>query len=236
MQIRHPYGQSGPDHCGDTELLALVLGGRAGLSLAADLLSRFGSLDGLAEAPPQAIADVQGIGAHRAVRVHAALQAGRRSLKRPAPLSLVRTPEDAWRMLGPCLRGLRDEELHALFLDRRRQALAQRMLTRGTDGFTVVDPRQVFRPAVAMGASAVILAHNHPSGDPSPSAQDRDVTRRVASAGRILGVQLLDHLVITDDRWVSMAEQGELPAWRPEPASWVADSPCLGTSPIPVVG
>jgi DNA repair protein RadC len=109
-----------------------------------------------------------------------------------------------------------------LFLDRRRRLLAHRALTRGSDAFTVVDPRQVFRVAVGCSASAVILAHNHPSGDPTPSRQDEDVTRRVVQAGRTLGIPVLDHLVVAGARYVSLAESGAVPELgdRVEGACW----------------
>ncbi|MBW1878136.1 MAG: DNA repair protein RadC [Deltaproteobacteria bacterium] len=218
MRPREHYRHEGPARFGDAELLALVVGtgtaDRSALEIGAALLSHFGGLPALAGAQ---VADLQrqpGLGLARAVRVHAALELGRRSLHAPGdPSHPIRSPADAHAHLGPALRGRPDEELHALYLDRRHRPRAHRMLTRGSDGFTVVDPRQVFRPAVSLGAFAVVLAHNHPSGDPTPSAQDREVTRRVAAAGRILGIALLDHLVVGDGDYVSLAEQGELPAW-----------------------
>jgi DNA repair protein RadC len=124
-------------------------------------------------------------------------------------------------LAGP-LRALEHEELHALYLDRRNRPMAVRALTRGSDAFTIVDPRQVFRPAVRLGALAVILAHNHPSGDPSPSPADLEVTRRVDRAGKVLGIRLLDHLVITAGAETSIAERGVLEAWSPAPITTAA--------------
>jgi len=229
MRPRERYGHHGPGGFGDAELLALVIGTgtprRSAAEIAAGLLARFGSLDALAHSHPVQLAMEDGVGPARAVRLHAALEVGRRSLRSPdRAVGAVHDATDAHELLGPPLAGLVDEELHALFLDRRRRPLARRMLTRGSDGFTVVDPRQVFREAIALRASAVILGHNHPSGDPTPSAQDRDVTRRVAAAGRILGVPLLDHLVVGGERFVSLAELGELTQWEGEPPVWTAQS------------
>lgn len=227
MRLAQNYSIKGPDHTGDAELVALALGATGGrarsLELASRLLSRFGGLEGLALSTPQELSHVDGLGPRQAVRLHAALQAGRRSLRPAAAARAVRTPEEAWRILAPPLRGLLDEELHALYLNRRRHVVGHRVLTRGSDAFTVVDPRQIFREALGLRATGVILAHNHPSGDATPSSQDRDVTRRVANAGRVLGIQLVDHLVIADSAWTSFAETGELPAWRPQAAAWVAD-------------
>lgn len=226
MQARERYAARGPSEFGEVEMLALVLGtGRPGQSareVAATVLTHTGGLAGLADAPVQELTRLPGLGLARAVRVHAAVQLGRRSLAAPLRDAAVTTPEAAGALLAPGLRGRADEELHALYLDRRRRPLAQRALTRGSDGFTVVDPRQVYRVAVRLGASGVILAHNHPSGDPTPSAQDIDVTERVARAGRVLGVPLLDHLVV-GHTVVSMAERGLVPGGRSTAPSWTAD-------------
>lgn len=105
----------------------------------------------------------------------------------------------------------REEEcLQVLFLDRRHRVLASDIITRGNDAHTIVDPKQIFRRALLEGASAVILGHNHPSGDVSVSSADVEVTERVRSAGRLIGIELLDHLVVSGLRWTSMREQGLL--------------------------
>jgi DNA repair protein RadC len=226
LRPRERYAHDGPQTFGDADLIALVLGtgtpGRSPNAIAAALLERFEGLGGLTRAQVPEIAQVPGVGPVRAIRLHAALEAGRRSLRAAAVLERpVSTAHDAWTALGPPLQGLPDEELHALYLDRRRRPLARRRLTQGSDAFTVVDPRQVFRPAIGLAASAVILAHNHPSGDPTPSPQDRDVTRRVAAAGKVLGIALLDHLVVGAIGYCSLAEEGALPPWHDEP-TWTA--------------
>lgn len=228
MQRRERYLVEGARALGDAELVALVFetgaAGRTALAIASDLLELGCGLDGLARMQPQEWLGVSGIGEARAVRLHAAIEVGRRALAGHAPTRPIVSAEDAFDALGPALQSLVDEELHGLFLDRRHRPLARRRLTHGSDGLTVVDPRQVFRIAVGVGASAVILAHNHPSGDPTPSEQDRDVTERMARAGRILGISLLDHLVIGRGSWVSLGATGELrtvpvehyPSWTAE--------------------
>ncbi len=226
MPPRETYLSSGPTRTGDAELVALVLGtglpGKSALCLASDVLQRFGDLRGVATASVHELCDIKGLGPARAVRLHAALHAGRRSLVQADLGAPVRGPTEAFAILSPVLQGLVDEELHALFLDHRRQLLAHRALTRGSDAFTVVDPRQVFRLAVGCRASAIILAHNHPSGDPTPSRQDEEVTRRVVRAGRTLGIPLLDHLVVAGPRYVSLAQAGGVP----ELGEWAADPAC----------
>lgn len=227
MRLRERYAHLGPTNLGDAELIALLLGtgagGQTATGIATALLDQYGGLAGLSRAEPAQLQRVHGVGPVRALQLHAALTLGQRAQEPRTTLpAAVTTPEAAVALLAPAMRSLEDEELHALYLDRRRRPVVQRALTRGSDGFTVVDPRQVFRVAIRTGASAVILAHNHPSGDPEPSAQDLDVTDRVARAGRVLGVTLLDHLVIGGARWVSLAARGRLPTWTTTEPAWTA--------------
>ncbi|MEN0064748.1 MAG: DNA repair protein RadC [Myxococcota bacterium] len=225
MRLRERYQFSGPAALSDGDVLACVLGAPAGQgrAVAARLLAQFGSLRALARSEPQELLEVLGVGPERAVRVHAALELGRRAQRLPEGRgpNPVRHPDDARAWLVPGLQGLGHEELHGLFLDRRRRVLARRRLTVGSDSFTVVDPRQVFRVALGVGAQAVVLAHNHPSGDPEPSRLDRQVTDRVVEAGRVLGIVLVDHLVVGATETRSFAESGWL---SPDPTGlpWAA--------------
>jgi len=227
MQRRERYRMQGAGTFGDTELLALLIGtgsrGRTSLQIAAGLLDRFGGLAGLTRCQAQELMAEPGVGQERSVRVLAALEAGRRALDTPRHPAPVFGPDDAFDALGPGLRGLGHEELHALFLDRRRRPVAHRRLTRGSDAYTVVDPRQVFRIAIGVGAHAVVIAHNHPSGDPTPSSQDVEITRRLAHAGRVLGIPLVDHLVVGADAYVSMAGRGQVPAAQAAGPGWLAE-------------
>lgn len=134
-------------------------------------------------------------------------------LNPPRRGAVITTSTGAAAHLRAWLDGRRDEALVGVFLDRRRKIIETRVLTRGCDAFCIVDTKQIFRVAVEVGAHALLLAHNHPSGDAEPSVQDRDVTQRVASAGRAIGIALLDHIIMTDDDHVSLAERGELPAY-----------------------
>lgn len=208
----------------DETLLALILGGRdGGRDRASQLLAQHRTLDALSRAEPDELRNQAGLTRQQATRVLAALHLGRRSLRRHlAELPTVCSPESAFQVFAPSFTGCETEELHAIYLDRRRRLLARRSLSRGSDQFTVVDPRQIYRPALRLGASAVILAHNHPSGDPTPSHQDREVTRRVGEAGRILGISLLDHLVIADERFVSLAAEGAVPPPGTSGLAWTA--------------
>mgnify|MGYP002639756196 FL=1 len=216
MRPRERYLLEGPELIGDEDLLALALGtGCAGLPVqhvAAGLLSRAGGVGGLLALPPGAMQQVAGLGPARAVRLHASLSLGRRALLTVEDGQPVGAAADAIPWFQPRLGALVREELHALLLDRRHRVLAYRCISRGNEAHTIVDPRQVYREALLHRASAVIVAHNHPSGDPSPSTADVEVSVRLMQAGRLVGVELLDHIVIAGGRWCSLREQGLLPA------------------------
>lgn len=215
-QLRERYAARGPHHLSDAELLALVIGtgaaGRSALHIGQGLLARFTDLTGLAEAPALSLAHEPGLGPVRATRLHAALALGRRAVDAPIlPRPTVLSPEDAVRALGGSLQGHTTERCVALYLERSGRLLHRREVSHGSAHCTVVGASEVFRPALLLRASALVIAHNHPSGDPTPSAADRSLTRNLADAGKTLGVPLLDHIVVGGSRWVSMAEQGWVP-------------------------
>lgn len=212
MRPREHYLLAGPDSLGELDLLTLALGngvaGRPARAIAADLLDQFGSVPAVAQAPPRALARVKGMGDARAVHLHAALSLGmRRALPTDDDLP-VNGASEAARWLQPRLTGLPHEEIHALFLDRRLRPLAVRRLSMGTEAYAVLEPGQVFRPAIQLGCHAVVLAHNHPSGDPTPSAEDARLTERVRRGGELVGVHLVDHLVFGGGAWRSIVGEG----------------------------
>lgn len=185
------------------------------VQIATELLGKVrGNLALVADALPEGLEDDLSVVGR--ARLSAASELYRRAEYRGAARDLVKvlTPSDMVRLMKSMNFGPY-EVLSAVYLDRRRAVIGSRVLTRGTTGFTIVDPQQVFRPAIQLGASAVVLGHHHPSGDPRPSSQDHDVTKRVAAAGRVLGIPLLDHLVVsgTSDRYTSFAEIGELASY-----------------------
>lgn len=206
------YTQVGPEACSDTDLIALVLGGgggRGARTLASDVIDRHGAPNRLLRVAPQRLASVPGLGPHRAVRLHAALALGARAARQvaDAPPSITSTA-DAARWLQPALAGLSHEELHALYLDRRHRPITRRVLSRGSPEATIVDPADIVRPAIELGAAALILAHNHPSGDPEASREDIEATTRVQAGAALFRITLLDHLIIAGERVVSLRERG----------------------------
>jgi len=195
----------------DADLLAWVLGpGRpAAAEVASGLLERWGSVTRIATQHPVALARSRGLGAVRARRLVAAFELGRRACGPAARRGLVvRRPEDLHPLLRRELRGLDRERFLALYLDTRHRVLALETVSIGSLNASLVHPREVFQPAVAMAAAALVVAHNHPSGCPCPSADDLDLTERLDRCGELLGIALLDHLVVGDDEIVSIREHG----------------------------
>jgi DNA repair protein RadC len=206
----------GPAALTGQELLAILLGtGRAGrdaLGVAAELLGRAsGSLRRHAGRPGAELARAPGVGRAKAARVLAALELGRRAAAEVEPPPLrIRGPADVHRVCAPRLRDLAVEEFHVLALGSQSQVLGDLLITRGILNSSLVHPREVFRAAIAEAAAGIIVVHNHPSGDPTPSADDREVTRQLVEAGRLLDVPVYDHVVVGGERYVSFAEAGLL--------------------------
>ena len=155
------------------------------------------------------LATVKGIGSVKAVQIAACVELGKRLAaytgeERPA----IHSPEDAANLLMPQMRDASREMLHSLLLDTKGKVIRHITVSVGGLDMSVVHPREVYKDAITSSAASLIVAHNHPSGDPTPSEEDRRVTRRLAEAGQLLGIELLDHLVIGDGRWVSLKQQG----------------------------
>jgi DNA repair protein RadC len=198
------------------ELLAILIGsgtaGSSALVLAQNVLAQSeGSLRRLAGKPVAALTAVHGLGAARAGAIHAALELGRRfaaeSRDEGAPL---RNPRDVWAAYAPRLEDLPVEEFHVAVLDAQHRLDRDITITRGILNSSLVHPREVFREAIAERAAAIILVHNHPSGDPTPSADDRAITAQLVAAGRLLDIPVADHVVIGRGRYLSFAEGGLL--------------------------
>lgn len=194
------------------ELLALVVGSGSAGSPATSVASRLTDLAGaslqrLASMDVAVLERVPGVGAATAARVLASLELGRRAAAHDAEQGgQVRGPADVFARMGPRLRDVPQEEFHALLLNSRHRIVREVLVTRGTLDAALIHPREVFRPAVAEGAAGVILVHNHPSGDPTPSPEDRAVTRQLAEAGRTVGIPVLDHVVVGRGSYVSLAD------------------------------
>lgn len=198
------------------ELLAIVLGtgrgGQSAIELAHEVLARSGgSLRRIASEPVGMLTGVDGIGRARAVAIHAALELGRRMVNETRQEGVaVRSPRDVYRMFGPRLEDLPVEEFHVAVLDAQHRVERDITVTRGILNSSLVHPREVFREAIAERAAALILVHNHPSGDPTPSPDDRLVTEQLVAAGRLLDIPVHDHVIVGRGRYTSFAEAGLL--------------------------
>jgi len=199
-----------------SELLAIVLGtggrGKTAVRLGQEILTAArGSLRSLAMRPVAALTEHAGVGRARAVVIHAALELGRRmALETREEAAPVRSPRDVVALFAPRLEDLPVEEFHVAVLDAQHRLERDITVTRGILNSSLVHPREVFREAIAERAAAIILVHNHPSGDPSPSADDRNVTDQLVSAGRLLDIPVHDHVIIGRGRYTSFAEAGLL--------------------------
>ena len=206
----------GPVSLSTTELVAAVLGtggsGVSALSVARSVLALCdGSLGRLAAIPMAIIQRVHGVGIARASAVQAALELGRRLAMETRDIGIpMHGPEDVAAAYGPRLQDLPVEEFHVAILDAQHRFERDILITRGLLNSSLVHPREVFREAIAERAAAVVLVHNHPSGDPTPSADDRKVTEQLVAAGRLLDIPVHDHIIVGRGRYVSFAEAGLL--------------------------
>lgn len=211
----------GPGALSNAELLAILLRigdastGRSALDLAREILAlgarRGGDESGLGflvTAAVEELTGVKGIGFAKAVQLKAAVELGRRVAAASRARQTVTSPAEAHELLMEEMRHLDREEFRTILLDTKSGVISVEVVSIGTLSSAPVHPREIFKMAVRKNAAALILAHNHPSGDPTPTAEDVGVTRRLAEAGRVLGIEVLDHLVIGDNRYISFRERG----------------------------
>lgn len=208
--------ERGPGSLADVDLLAILIGtgsaGRGVAELARELMVGIGDLRILADMHPRELISHPGIGAAKAARLMAAVELGRRVCSRVWPVG--ETFQSSRQVFAHCHHWLRDqrrEHFIAYLLDARHRLITEYEVSRGSLEASLVHPREVFRPAIRVAASSLIVVHNHPSGDPSPSEEDRRVTRRLADAGRLLGISLLDHVIVGDGRYYSFVDECEPP-------------------------
>lgn len=195
------------------ELVAVLLGtgsrNRTALDVATELLGRHGSLDRLAGASPAELRRTAGVGEVKALHLLAAFELGRRLRALPPRVRpAIRGPADAAALVMDDLRFSETERFVVLLLNTRHEVLSRAELAHGGLASSPVHPREVFKAAVRESAAAIILVHNHPSGDPTPSRADLAMTARLCQAGGMMGIPVLDHLIVGDGRYVSLRERG----------------------------
>ncbi len=205
--------QVGEKSLSTAELLAIILrvgrGGESAVRLAERLLVEFSGLPGLERAPVGELTTVNGIGEVKAVQIRAALELGRRLVaSAPESRPRVTSPQDAANLLMSEMMFLEQEHLRVILLNTRNEVLKIQTIYIGSLNTSVVRIGELFRPAIRANAAAIIVAHNHPSGDPSPSPEDVNVTRQIVRAGELLSINVLDHVVIGHQKFVSLKERG----------------------------
>jgi DNA repair protein RadC len=199
----------------DAELLAIQLGagmrGRNAVELARDLLVSYGSLSALAGREVAELAALPGVGRAKAVRLAAAFELTRRLRSRNGHgRAVLSSPAEVFARYGPLMEDLDKEVFRIALLDAQNGLLRDVVVSEGTLSASLVHPREVFKPAILESAASLILLHNHPSGDPTPSREDLRLTRQLVECSRLLELHIHDHVVIGHGRFASLAERGEL--------------------------
>ncbi|MBM4364787.1 MAG: hypothetical protein FJ102_01120 [Deltaproteobacteria bacterium] len=207
MTTPSDYLRLGPDELGTDDLLHLVAGRHA----ARKLIEAYGDARSVSRQSAAALANVAGCGVTTAARIHAGFELARRLHRHQARPHVARA-HDVVDWFGPRIGNLPHEELHALYLCSRGRVLRSGLVTRGSAEHTIFDVAGLVGEALRTGSKSLVVAHNHPSGDPEPSADDLSVTHRLCQVAEIAGIRVLDHVVLAGDAWSSMASRGQLPA------------------------
>jgi DNA repair protein RadC len=212
---RERFIEHGPQSLSNHELIAILL--RTGtkdesvLQLSNRLLTHFEGLRLLKGASLEEMTEIKGIGSAKAIQILAAVEIGRRiSNLDYKDRYVIRSPEDGAKYLMNDMRFLSQEHFVCLYLNTKNQVIHKQTIFIGSLNASIVHPREVFREALKRSAASIIAAHNHPSGDPAPSREDIEVTKRLVECGKIIGIDLLDHLIIGENKFVSLKEKGYL--------------------------
>jgi len=213
LQPRERLHLCGTEALSNSEILAILLRigskGENVLELAERILTEAGGLRGLVRLSLPELQQIHGIGPAKAAQVKAALELGRRSVScDPLTQPVVNSPVDAAELVMEEMTILDREHFRIMHLSTRNNVIGISEVSVGSLNASIVHPRECFKEAIRRNANAIILLHNHPSGDPTPSKEDVAITRRLAEGGRLLGIEVLDHIIIGDKRFISLKEQG----------------------------
>ena len=210
---RERLREVGPGYLADAELMAIVLRdgirGQNVIALSQTVLAQVGGVRGLHGAGLNKLCEVKGIGEAKACQLLAAVELGRRaSDTAPVIRRSINSPQDVVDELGSALNGLKQEELHVLVLNTKNKVIARERIYRGSVNSAAVRVAEVLRPAIRENCPSIVIAHNHPSGDPTPSPEDVMVTRRIRTSAEAMDIELLDHVVVAAQGFVSLKERG----------------------------
>ncbi len=202
----------GPDKLSLTELLAIVIGkgtlGEPVSVLSSRLLSKFGDLNRLEEASIEELTKIKGIGRAKATQIKAALELGKRLFSQEEIKGkTIQTAEDVYKLMRAELKNKKKEHFNLVLLNTRNQLIRKVSVSKGTLNASLIHPREVFKFALSHSAASVILVHNHPSGDPKPSDDDIKITKRLIEAGKIMGIEVHDHVILAGNKYTSLKAQ-----------------------------
>lgn len=205
--------QFGAEALSNAELLAILIRtgtiSESAVKLADKVLAAAGDLRNLVDLTVEQLETIKGIGKAKALQLKAGIELGRRlSRSGLQDMPLIKSPKDAADLVSDELKYLQKEHFVVLFLNTKNRVIGKETLSIGSLNASIVHPREVFRSAIQRSSASIICAHNHPSGDPAPSPEDIEVTRRLRDAGQLIGITMLDHLIIADQSFVSMKELG----------------------------
>ncbi len=204
----------GADALSSQELLALIIGRgipkRSVMTIAQELLTRFGNVKAIGEATLEELTQIKGIGVAKAVQIKASFELGKREDLEPdgLPPYDIRNPEAVVKAVGASIKEKAKEHFKLILLNNRNRIICTSTVSVGTLNTSLVHPREVFKDAILHSAASVVLAHNHPSGDPEPSEDDMKITRKLVDSGKILGIEVLDHIIIGKNSFCSFREKG----------------------------
>ena len=203
----------GADKLQDAELLAILLrvGGVEGtaIDLARELLTKFGGFRGLDARSVSELCEINSVGPAKAAQVKAALEIGKRMFAENVRIKeKIESCEDVYNLVGPYMRDLNREEFKIILLSTRNNLILEKTLFEGSLSESLVNTREIIKEALNQSAASIIFVHNHPSGDPTPSTEDKHITQRLVSACKLVGIKPLDHIVIGKNQYYSFAEQG----------------------------
>lgn len=203
----------GPEALSAQELLALIIGRgvskRSVITIAQELLSRFGNIKAISEATLEELSQIKGIGFAKAVQIKACFELGKRQELEPEMKNFdIQNPQDIVKAIQSSIKDKAKEHFKLILLNTRNKIIGISTVSIGTLNSNLVHPREVFKKAISHSAASVVFAHNHPSGDPEPSEDDLTITKRLTEAGKIIGIEVIDHIIISKNGFFSFKEKG----------------------------
>jgi DNA repair protein RadC len=203
----------GPEALSAQELLALIIGRgipkKSVMSIAQELLTRFGNVKAISQATIEELSQIKGIGLAKAAQIKACFELGKREELEPELINFdIKNPESVVKAIRASIKDKAKEHFKLILLNPRNKIIGISTISIGTLNASLVHPREVFKDAIVHSAASIVLAHNHPSGDPEPSEDDLKITKKLVDSGKILGIEVLDHIIITKNGFKSLANEG----------------------------